>query len=246
MRRLLRRSIRLVVAHYYRFKPVIDWPRWAGDLLEVKIPANLTRKAALSPEGGSNVNIILALLGRTRDVPGDVAECGVFRGGGLMTIALHLRENGLAKHVYGLDSFQGFDGSVQKDIELGGAEDCEKHVGGFEATSLADVRAKLVGLRLLDTITLVPGYFADTLETLPSASFSFVHLDCDIYDSYKQTLGYFYPRMSQGGIILFDEYNDPPWPGCNLAVDKFLAEKPEKPTGITMDNYQKFFIQKNI
>lgn len=246
MRSLLRKSVNLAVAHYYRFKPVTDWPKWAGDLLEVKIPANVTRKAALSPEGGSNINIILALLGRTRDVPGDVAECGVFKGGSLMAIALYLKDNGLGKHVYGLDSFRGFDGSVQKDIELGGAQDREKRVGGFEATSLAHVRAKLVGLRLLDTITLVPGYFADTLETLPSANFSFVHLDCDIYDSYKQTLGYFYPRMSPGGIILFDEYNDPPWPGCNLAVDKFLAEKPEKPTGIIMDNYQKFFVQKKI
>ena len=244
MRSLLRRSLKSVVAHHYRFKPVTDWPKWAGDLLEVKIPANLTRKAALSPEGGSNINIILALLDRTRDVPGDVAECGVFKGGSLTAIALYLRENRLAKHVYGLDSFQGFDGSVQKDIELGGAEDCEKRVGGFGATSLADVRAKLAGLRLLDTITLVPGYFADTLETLPSTRFSFVHLDCDIYESYKQTLQYFYPRMSPGGIILFDEYNDPPWPGCNLAVDKFLVGKPEKPKGITMDNYQKFFIEK--
>jgi O-methyltransferase len=244
MRSLLRRSLTSVVAHYYRFKPVTDWPKWAGDLLEVKIPANLTRKTASSPEGGSNINIILALLDRTRDVPGDVAECGVFRGGSLIAIALYLRENGLAKHVYGLDSFQGFDGSVQKDIELGGAEDGQKRVGGFEATSLAHVRAKLGGLRLLDTITLIPGYFADTLETLASASFSFVHLDCDIHDSYTQTLQYFYPRMSPGGIILFDEYNDPPWPGCNLAVDNFLAGKPEEPAYITMNNYQKFFIKK--
>jgi O-methyltransferase len=244
MRKLLRRSLKSVVAHHYRFKSVTDWPKWAGDLLEVKIPANLTRKPALSPEGGSNINIILALLDRTRDVPGDVAECGVFKGGSLMTIALYLRENGLGKHVYGLDSFQGFDGSVQKDLALGGAEDGEKRVGGFGGTSLADVRAKLSGLRLSDTITLVPGYFADTLETLPSASFSFVHLDCDIYDSYEQTLEYFYPRTSSGGIILFDEYNDPPWPGCNFAVDQFLAEKPEKPSYINMNNYQKFFIQK--
>ena len=142
MRSLLRRLLKLVVAHYYRSKPVTDWPRWAGDLLEVKIPANVTRKIAPSPEGGSNINIILALLGRTRDVPGDIAECGVFKGSSLMTIAMYLRENGLAKHVYALNSFQGFDGSVRKDMELGGAADREKRVGGFEATSLADVQGE--------------------------------------------------------------------------------------------------------
>jgi hypothetical protein len=57
MRSVLRRSLKSVVGHYYRFKLVTDWPKWAGDLLEVKIPANLTRKAALSPEGGSNINL---------------------------------------------------------------------------------------------------------------------------------------------------------------------------------------------
>jgi len=50
--------------------------------------------------------------------------------------------------------------------------------------------------------------------------------------------------MSPGGIILFDEYDDPPWPGCRLAVDEFLADKLEKPLAITMDNYQKCFIEK--
>jgi hypothetical protein len=178
-----------------------------------------------------------------RDVPGDVAECGVFKGSSLTAIALYVRENEFAKHIFGLDSFRGFDESVRKDIVLGGAADGEKRVGGFEATSLGHVKAKLAGLRLLDTVTLISGYFAETLDMIPAVSFSFVHLDCDIYDSYRQTLAYFYHRMSPGGIILFDEYNDPPWPGCNLAVDEFLADKREKPVAISMDNYEKYFIQ---
>jgi hypothetical protein len=68
------------------------------------------------------------------------------RAASLATIALYLRDNRLAKHVFGLDSFQGFDESVEKDIALGGAADAEKRVGGFEATSLARVRAKLARL----------------------------------------------------------------------------------------------------
>jgi O-methyltransferase len=244
MRSLLRRSMKPIAARVYRYRPIADWPKWAGDLLEVKTPANLRPKPTLSPEGGSSINIILALLDRTRHVPGDVAECGVFKGNSLTAIALYVRANGLNKHVFGLDSFSGFDQSVQKDIALGGAADREKRIGGFEATSLKYVDAKLAALGLLDAVTLISGYFAETLATIPAASFSFVHLDCDIYDSYKQTLAYFYHRMSPGGIILFDEYNDPPWPGCKLAVDEFLADKPEKPVAVAMDNYQKYFIQK--
>ena len=245
MRSLLREAIKPVVAGFFETQPIANWPKWAGDLLEVKTPAALTYKAISSPEGESNINIILALLDRTRVVPGDVAECGVFKGSSLAAIALYLRECGLAKHAFGLDSFQGFDESVRKDIELGGAADAEKRVGGFEETSLGHVRANLARLSLLNRVTLIPGYFSETLETLPAANFSFVHLDCDIYDSYRLTLAYFYPRMSQGGIILFDEYKDPPWPGCNLAVDEFLADKPEEPIGIKMDNYEKYFIVKS-
>lgn len=244
MRSLLRRSIRPVVARVYRSHPIKDWPRWAAELLEVNTPATLPHKPSLSATGGSSVNIILDLLRRTRNVPGDVAECGVFKGGSLCAIALHLRASRITKHAFGLDSFRGFDQSVSKDIALGGAANAEKRIGGFDGTSLGHVRAKLARLGLRDAVTLVPGYFFETLVTLPAKNFSFVHLDCDVYDSYKQALTFFYPKMSPGGIILLDEYNDPPWPGCNLAVDEFLADKPEKPIVIAMDNYEKFYIEK--
>ncbi len=47
-----------------------------------------------------------------------------------------------------------------------------------------------------------------------------------------------------GGIILVDEYNDPPWPGCNKAVDEFLIGKPETLKETDNDNQVKYFIQK--
>lgn len=244
MRSLLQRSIRPLAARLYRSRPLKNWPRWVAEALEVKTPAALPEKAALSPEGGSNINIILDLLNRTRDIPGEVAECGVFKGSSLCAIALYLRESGVAKHTFGLDSFRGFDHSVNRDIELGGAANTEKRISGFDGTSLAHVHAKLRHLGLLDAITLIPGYFSETLGQLPGGSFSFVHLDCDIYDSYKQALNFFYPKMSDGGIILLDEYDDPPWPGCKLAVDEFLADKAERPIVIAMNNYQKYFIEK--
>jgi hypothetical protein len=45
--------------------------------------------------------------------------------------------------------------------------------------------------------------------------------------------------------ILLDEYNDPPWPGCNLAVDEFLSNKPEKLMEISLgSNYQKLYFSR--
>jgi hypothetical protein len=244
MQRMARPMLRAVAAMLYRDRPLRSWPRWAGDALDVKVPKNVPPKSELSATGGSNINIILSLLQRTREVPGDVAECGVFQGASLCTIALYLVENDPDKRIFGLDSFQGFDESVSRDLELGGAANTEKRVSGFDGTSFRHVSRKLARLGLAERVTLLAGYFAQTLATLPEARFSFVHLDCDIYESYRQTLNYFYPRLSARGIILLDEYDDPPWPGCNLAVDEFLADKVETLSSITCDNYIKYYIEK--
>ena len=244
MKRLLRKLVAYVAASYYRTRPIAHWPKWVADLVGVNAPANLRVKAAPSPDGGSNVNIIFAMIDRTRDIEGDIAECGVFRGNSLAAAALYLRQTGQGKHAFGFDSFRGFDDSVATDVALGGAASSDKRVGGFGETSLDAVAAKLQLLGVSASVTLIPGYFAQTLERCRAGRFSFVHLDCDIYESYRQTLAHFYPRVPPGGIILFDEYEDPPWPGCKLAVDEFLADKPERPTLIAMDNYQKYYIEK--
>lgn len=44
--------------------------------------------------------------------------------------------------------------------------------------------------------------------------------------------------------MLLDEYNDPPWPGCNKAVDEFLIGKRETLELIERDYYQKWFFVK--
>jgi O-methyltransferase len=96
----------------------------------------------------------------------------------------------------------------------------------------------------LQNVELHRGFFENTLQQCAKLTFSFVHLDCDVYDAYMECLKFFYPRMPVGGIILFDEYNDPPWPGCNKAIDEFLADRPERCELIDRDNYQKYYIVK--
>jgi O-methyltransferase len=233
-----------LAARAYRSREITGWPRWVGNLLEVKTPAAVIPLTCSSPDCGSNINIIFSLLDRTLDIPGEIVECGVFRGSSLTAMALYLKQRRVAKRIFGLDSFEGFDEHVHKDLQLGGADDKEKRVHGFDQTSLSHVYSKLKRLDLTTSVTLIQGYFSETLHKLPENRFSFVHLDCDIYASYKEALEYFYWRMSPGGIILLDEYNDPPWPGCNIAVDEFLVGKPETLTLIAVDNHEKYFIQK--
>ena len=151
---------------------------------------------------------------------------------------------GWGKKVFGLDSFEGFSESVKIDIGLGGTHDTQKKVGGFSQTSYRYVRNKVKMFGLDAEVEVIKGFFQNSLSSLRDRQFSFVHLDCDLYESYKTCLEFFYPRMSRGGIILLDEYDDPPWPGCNKAVDEFLSGKLEKCAVIQRDNYVKYYIEK--
>jgi O-methyltransferase len=228
----------------YVNKPISSWPPILGLIHDIGVPRAIRPNLVVSPASSANIKIILELVERVASVPGDLAECGVFRGASLVPTAIFLKQKRISRHIFGFDSFQGFDDSVRKDVALGGEEHDDKTVGGLSETSTALVRDKLRLFGVEEGVTLVPGYFRDTLATCANTRFSFVHLDCDIYDSYRDCLSFFYPRLNRGGIILFDEYNDPPWPGCNLAVDEYLADKPEKPQSIVLDNYQKFYIER--
>jgi O-methyltransferase len=225
--------------------PIERWPRLPGKLQGIHVPRGIVPSPMKTPAGGVNIKIIFKLLEQSRDVEGDVAECGVYRGATLIPMALYLKQRGIEKSVFGFDSFEGFDESVNIDIRLGGRDIESKRVGGLGDTSYEELADKIARFGLSSAVTLVKGYFRETLPRFDSCRVSFVHLDCDLYQSYKDCLEFFYPRLSPGGIVLFDEYNDPPWPGCNKAVDEFLADKPEQLEEIATDNFQKWYFKKS-
>ena len=237
---ILRESARPLV----RLVPVERCPGWVGTLHDLKVPGNVRPIPHESPASSSNIRIIFQLLEPALSLPGDVAECGVWQGLSLIPTGLFLRRRAPTKRLLGFDSFQGLDRTVARDVALGGGEDSRKRVGGFSNTSYeaVDRRVRQFGLR--STVTLVQGYFQDTLSRYADSRFCFVHLDCVIHESYRQCLEFFYPRMATGGIILIDEYKDPPWPGCTQAVDEFIVDKPEQITEIKSDNYIKYYLRK--
>lgn len=236
--------LRVLPVDTHLSRPLSSWQGLFGVIHEISVPRGVRSKSTPTPLCPANINVILALVERTAGVPGDLAECGVFRGSSLVPTAIYLQQNKIRKHIFGFDSFQGFDEVVNKDVALGGTKDKQRRLGGFSETSEALVVGKLRRFKVEQGVTLVPGYFRDSLQKCAQSRFSFVHLDCDTYDSYSECLRFFYSRVNPGGIILFDEYNDLAWPGCNMAVDEFLADKPEKLQLITKDNYQKFYIEK--
>jgi len=248
LRSVLREAVRTLLPPFlppskYLRQPLTTWPPIIGMVHDVRLPRGTKPHSSPRPTGPANINILLAMINRSLHVTGDIAECGVFRGGTLVPMAVHLKQAAPHKHLFGFDSFQGFDNSIMLDISMDAPPEPYKRVGGWSETSGSRVLSKLHRFRA-DNVTLIPGYFRDSLPRCADRRFSFVHLDVGIYYSYRECLEFFYPRLSSEGIILVNDYDDPPWPGCNRAVDEFLIDKPEKLQFIEIDNYRKFYICK--
>jgi O-methyltransferase len=242
-KRAARPMLRALTASIYRSRPVSSWPALVGRIHDINVPLGVTPHPSPMPAGEANINNLLFLLNQTRDIKGDIAECGVYRGASLVPMAVYITQQGLPKNLHGFDSFEGFASSIVRDMELGGEDIDHKHPGGMNETSY-DLVAGKVKCFGLTNVHIHKGFFEHTLPQFSHLNFSFVHLDCDAYDPYLGCLQFFYPRMSKGGVILLDEYNDPPWPGCNAAVDEFLADKPERLQRIALDNYEKYYFVK--
>ena len=71
-------------------------------------------------------------------------------------------------------------------------------------------------------ITLIKGYFNQTLINYPGKQIALLHIDCDLYEAYLTVLETLYHRVVKGGLILFDEYNENSFPGAVKAIDSFF------------------------
>ena len=129
--------------------------------------------------------------------------------------------------------FDTFDGMPETAL-------VDKHnKGDFNDTSFESVKAYLSDR---NNVILIKGFFPDTTKGI-NAEFSFVHIDADIYQSTKDALEYFYPRLLPGGILMFDDYYWPLCPGVKLAIDEFLELHPEEHI-INLTNGQALLIKK--
>jgi O-methyltransferase len=231
------RVVQQISSGLIRRTPVENLPGWVGRFYGFQVPKGVLPLQKPSPSEGANIKIILDLAKSVLDLDGNLAECGVYRGGTLIPLGLYLAQTNVKKQLYGFDSFEGF-GDLAEQAYL-------QTYGACTDTSYETVHEKISRLHLSEQVILIRGFFNDTLGAFRDRRFCFVHLDCDLYESYKVCLNFFYDRMVSGGIILLDEYNDPPCPGCNHAVDEFLLDKPETLIEIVSDNYIRYFIRKS-
>ena len=150
----------------------------------------------------------------TEDVPGSLAELGVYKG----TTAKLLHELLPDRTLWLFDTFEGFD---PRDLPASAG----KQGFRFDDTS---VEAVLRHLGPSERVRACKGYFPQTASAVPADErFALVHLDADLQKPTADALAFFYPRLSPGGFVFIHDYGSRAWPGVAEATDAFFADKPE-------------------
>jgi len=140
------------------------------------------------------------LVAESRHVPGVLIEVGVWKGGTAAVIARRARDCGIREPLYACDTFRGVVKAGPKDSSYRGGEHGD--------ASREEVSRLLDGLRL-DNVTILEGVFPDDTAHLigdRDRAVRFCHIDVDVYDSARDIFSWLWPRLSPGGMVVFDDY----------------------------------------
>lgn len=177
------------------------------------------------------------LYDKISQIPGQIVECGVGEGNTLAMLAFlagNEMDNRIApceRRIWGFDSFEGFPEPSEFD------QSPRNPQKGEWAIPQESVWKRLNDSGLFKTfpnlkVNIVAGFFERTLCTFGDEPIAFLHLDCDLYPSYKIAMELLFPKVAVGGIVCFDEYMElksypeigvkEKWPGCTKAINDYL------------------------
>jgi O-methyltransferase len=156
------------------------------------------------------------------DVPGDLIETGVWRGGASIFMRAVLKAHGVAERcVWLADSFQGLP---PPDSNKYPVDDGDRlHTYDELRVSLEEVKSHFERYGLLDEqVKFLKGWFSETLPTAPIERLSVLRLDGDMYESTWDALVNLYPKLSRGGFCIIDDYN---LTTCRTAVHDYRSQE---------------------
>ncbi len=162
-----------------------------------------------------------------KEVPGEIIECGVFKGASYLRFAM-FREifgNPFSKKIIGFDTFSKFPETTFQDDT--------KARNKFISSAGSDSISKDQLLKILDNkglnkhVDLIEGDITETIPSYvkanPELKISLLNLDTDIYEPAVTILEHLYPKITKGGILMLDDYGT--HPGETKAVDEYFKNK---------------------
>lgn len=205
-------------------------------------PEDVARIERVLPFTMTSPARILALIEAVRyivhhGVSGALVECGVWRGGSIMAALLTLIEMGdTGREIVLFDTFDGMTAPGGEDRTLYGddADDLlrrEAPDSGLDlwcraARDEVDSNLRSTGYPM-ERVRLIEG---DVIETLPKAApdpIALLRLDTDWYASTAHELHHLYPRLSDLGVLIIDDYGH--WKGARKATDEYFADRDHRP-----------------
>tara|TARA_B100000989_G_scaffold283029_1_gene248595 strand:- start:2229 stop:2885 length:657 start_codon:yes stop_codon:yes gene_type:complete len=165
-------------------------------------------------------------------VPGDIIECGVFKGTGhiFWLKMLDIFDPNSNKKVIGFDTFAKFP-ETTLNFEKKTAKSFLKEANFNKKNIFNNIKKKIKNAKLDKRSELIKGDIVKTSQNYKNKNrgfrISLLHLDLDTYSGTKSALQNFFPLVSKGGVIIFDEYGSRGW-GESEAIDEYFKDKKYK------------------
>lgn len=217
-------------------------PRRAASLPADTDPAARQILASVTERTMTGSEKLLGLIEATRyisrhEIEGDVVECGVWRGGSMMTVAHTLTDLGdTSFDLHLFDTYDGMSEPSDHDRRIFDGRGAQQLLDASPKTpdvwvwayaTLEDVEAGMNSTSYpVDKIHYVKGKVEETIPDHAPEKISLLRLDTDWYESTKHELEHLYDRVSAGGVIVFDDYGY--WEGARTAVDEFIERTGSK------------------
>ncbi|MHC1753256.1 TylF/MycF/NovP-related O-methyltransferase [Humidesulfovibrio sp.] len=179
----------------------------------------------------------------TNAIPGDIVECGVWKGGSSMAAALALQAFGdTSRELLLFDTFQGMTTPTESDVDLNGAAARPAYEAaltpdgqcGWCSAMLDEVRANMASTGYpAKRVRFVPGPVEGTIPAHAPGAIALLRLDTDWYESTRHELNHLYPRLARHGVLIIDDYGH--WKGARKAVDDYFQGLSPRPLLTRMD-----------
>ncbi|GAB2784034.1 TylF/MycF family methyltransferase [Rhabdobacter roseus] len=203
-----------------------DFTSFEKDIIQQALPYTMTSQERL-------VNLIRAIEYLVKQkIEGDFVECGVWKGGSSMVMALTLANLGeKTRNLHLYDTFDGMSTPSEKDESIDGqkaeiqlnasSKSISDSVWCYSA--LEEVQQNLLSTEYpKENIHFIEGKVEDTIPHHLPDKIALLRLDTDWYESTKHELNHLFPRLVPGGILIIDDYGH--WKGCRQAVDEYFQE----------------------
>lgn len=156
---------------------------------------------------------------KAANIPGDIIECGVFLGGSLGLAIDAAAQAGLTGRTFwASDTFEGFVTDTQSEDYTGKIVPFKRHPNFRDIAEATINMANLAGNR----VEYLAGPVETTLASWPVETLAMARLDTDYYESTRIELEQLFPRLSEGGALIIDDYGH--FKEARRAVDEYFAE----------------------